>query len=161
MELHFPSVAVAESHTLHCLPPPPLSPLLLNKYFLHPPNNVFAHEFLPQTLLPSGSKKMTETLKQLGSIPCRRRGRECGSRDPPARQTKLTTWLPPLAQVPRKLSCGGAPAAADPRAPRGRRPSTSSFPPPSRARRPALSPGRPPARPRGRARETLTSAARN
>lgn len=81
---------------------------------------------------------------QAGATPGRRRGLECGSREPPARQTKLTTWLPPLEQVPRKLSHGRRPGCGrTPRAPR--RPSSINFkfpsaepsPPPVRRRAPA------------------------
>ncbi|XP_012505998.1 PREDICTED: DNA helicase MCM9 [Propithecus coquereli] len=96
----------------------------------------------------------TGTRVRAGAPPGRRRGRECGSREPPARQTKLTTWLPPLEQVPRKLSHGGRRGCGrTQRAPR--RPSSVNFKFPSAepSPQPARRRGRPPRR--GRARETF------
>lgn len=66
------------------------------------------------------------------------------ARRPPARQTKLTTWLPPLGQVPRKLSRGRRPGGGRTRrAPRWppsanfKFPSAEPSPPPVRRRAPA------------------------
>ena len=97
----------------------------------------------PPTSSP-GPRRLLGARGQPGATPGWRRGRECGSREAPARQTKLTTWLPPLEQVPRKLSRGRRPGGGrSPRAPG--RPSSINFkfpsaepsPQPARRRAPA------------------------
>lgn len=82
---------------------------------------------LPTSSLgPWGPRRPLAAGGQPSATPGRRHGRECGSREPSARQTKLTTWLPPLEQVPRKLSRGRRPGCGrTPRAPR--RPSSINF----------------------------------
>ncbi|XP_066227781.1 glucocorticoid-induced transcript 1 protein-like [Saccopteryx leptura] len=112
--------------------------------------------------LPVGAAGTAEAFRGAGPAwreRRRRRRRECGSRESPARQTKLTTWLPPLEQVTSKLSRSRRRATAKHLG--GRCPSTSSFPPQSRARSRS-----PPASSTGRPREAgpgklSTSAARN
>lgn len=63
----------------------------------------------PFPAFPRGPWRPFAARGQPGATPGRLRRRECGSREPPVRQTKLTTWLPLLEQVPSKLSRGGRP----------------------------------------------------
>lgn len=63
----------------------------------------------PFPAFPQGPWRPFAAWGQPGATPGRHRRRECGSREPPVHQTKLTTWLPLLEQVPSKLSRGRRP----------------------------------------------------